>query len=633
MTDLAAADYAAPTRECDIVMKGGITSGVVYPHAVCELAQTYRFVQVGGTSAGAIAAAATAAAELGRGQGGFQELAALPAWLGGGRHLQELFQPQRATEGLFRMMLAALEHKRAKPLWVLLTGLRRFPLLPLLGALPGVALIVLAVLDGSGAAVPAAIVGGVLLAAIGAAAGLTVAVARRVTRAIPDNLYGLCSGNARRGDSRPALTPWLTGLIERCAGRVGDDGQLPATPLTFGHLDAEGGPKLAMMTTNLTNHTAHKLPWDSREYWFHPDEMRRLFPEHVVQHMLENPASLPQGAADQRDAELRREYLAPLCPLPAPEHLPVVVAARMSLSFPILLSAVPLYKIDFSLERNQKLSEVWRKWRSAGEQGERPSEHPTAGVCWFTDGGASSNFPVHFFDAPLPRRPTFAINLRPFHPDYKETKDERENVWMVSDAVGGQLAWWYELPKAGGVLDRRLVAFLGNIVRTMQNRVDDAQLRMPGVRDRVVHVSLSDTEGGMNLTMERETITALTERGREAGAKLVRRFDEDRAPGEPLSWRDHRWTRLRCAMPAVAELLGNVSEAFATQPSDGAPGYRDLLATGHGPPYKMTPAQRGTAGVAFERVVELRDDMEKAQEAFGAGRPQPPPGARMMPPD
>ena len=56
--DLAAADYGSPTRTCDIVMKGGITSGVVYPHAICELAKTYRFVQVGGTSAGAIAAAA-----------------------------------------------------------------------------------------------------------------------------------------------------------------------------------------------------------------------------------------------------------------------------------------------------------------------------------------------------------------------------------------------------------------------------------------------------------------------------------------------------------------------------------------------------------------------------------------------
>lgn len=48
--------------ECDLVMKGGITSGVVYPPAVLELATRYRFRSIGGSSAGAIAAALAAAA-------------------------------------------------------------------------------------------------------------------------------------------------------------------------------------------------------------------------------------------------------------------------------------------------------------------------------------------------------------------------------------------------------------------------------------------------------------------------------------------------------------------------------------------------------------------------------------------
>jgi Patatin-like phospholipase len=56
---------AQPDLECDIVMKGGITSGVIYPLAVCELAKTYRLHSLGGASAGAIAAAAAAAAEVG----------------------------------------------------------------------------------------------------------------------------------------------------------------------------------------------------------------------------------------------------------------------------------------------------------------------------------------------------------------------------------------------------------------------------------------------------------------------------------------------------------------------------------------------------------------------------------------
>jgi hypothetical protein len=42
-------------RYCDIVMKGGITSGVVYPLAALELAKDHRFRNIGGTSAGAIA--------------------------------------------------------------------------------------------------------------------------------------------------------------------------------------------------------------------------------------------------------------------------------------------------------------------------------------------------------------------------------------------------------------------------------------------------------------------------------------------------------------------------------------------------------------------------------------------------
>ena len=66
-SDFTADDFPGePELQCDIVMKGGITSGVVYPLAVCELATTYRLRSVGGASAGAIAAAAAVAAEMGR---------------------------------------------------------------------------------------------------------------------------------------------------------------------------------------------------------------------------------------------------------------------------------------------------------------------------------------------------------------------------------------------------------------------------------------------------------------------------------------------------------------------------------------------------------------------------------------
>ena len=45
-------------KECDVIMKGGVTSGVIYPKAILKLSERYRFRSIGGTSAGAIAAAA-----------------------------------------------------------------------------------------------------------------------------------------------------------------------------------------------------------------------------------------------------------------------------------------------------------------------------------------------------------------------------------------------------------------------------------------------------------------------------------------------------------------------------------------------------------------------------------------------
>ena len=68
--------------DCDLVMKGGITSGIVYPLAACELARQYRFRSIGGSSAGAIGAVLVAAAEHGRASGGFRKLAEIPIKLG-----------------------------------------------------------------------------------------------------------------------------------------------------------------------------------------------------------------------------------------------------------------------------------------------------------------------------------------------------------------------------------------------------------------------------------------------------------------------------------------------------------------------------------------------------------------------
>ena len=96
-------DTSPEDRFCDLVMKGGITSGIVYPLAIVDLCKHYRFHSIGGTSAGAIAAAATAAAEYRRRAGcmkGFQRLAGLPQELcetvkGPVGHVLGWFLPER----------------------------------------------------------------------------------------------------------------------------------------------------------------------------------------------------------------------------------------------------------------------------------------------------------------------------------------------------------------------------------------------------------------------------------------------------------------------------------------------------------------------------------------------------------
>ena len=99
-------------------MKGGVTSGVVYPPAICELAQHYHFRSIGGTSAGAIAAAVTAAAEYQRAH--VRQTCAdlncskeLPTRLGetdadGRSQLLRLFQPDPPCSRLFAVLVASL---------------------------------------------------------------------------------------------------------------------------------------------------------------------------------------------------------------------------------------------------------------------------------------------------------------------------------------------------------------------------------------------------------------------------------------------------------------------------------------------------------------------------------------------
>src|SRR3954451_2584417 len=128
VTSASAEKYAHPSLECDIVMKGGITSGVVYPKAATVLAPRYKFRKIGGRSAGAIAAAVVAAAEYnraGHAGGGFGKVEELPGVLGADGFMLELFRPDEKTRPLFEALTGFMKYW--KPLAVL-NLFRWFPL-------------------------------------------------------------------------------------------------------------------------------------------------------------------------------------------------------------------------------------------------------------------------------------------------------------------------------------------------------------------------------------------------------------------------------------------------------------------------------------------------------------------------
>ena len=613
-------DYSRPTRACDVVMRGGITSGVVYPHALCELARTYRFASVGGTSAGAIAAAGAAAAEYGRERGGFAKLAVLPEWIGGNGNMLSLFQPQPVTRPFYRLFTAGLGRKGlGKWLRIGAAALRSFPLTALAGLLPGVALAVLAAWTGSGALAVCAVLAGVVLAVLGLALALGLRLAAGLPRALGRNGFGMCSGMSTDG-APPALTPWLADLIDDLAGKDGDG------PLTFGDL-RERGIDLQMMTTNVTHRRPQRMPWSNRELFFDPEELRRVFPERVVSWMEEHPPPLGAGRRAERVRRLF-EALAPLRPFPAPDDLPVVVASRMSLSFPLLISAVPLRALDMTLSETRDAVD-------AVENGHATTHPLLAEVCWFSDGGIASNFPVHFFDAPLPTRPTFAIDLDGFHPDHPRGADEGLNIYLPKSNAGGLLDSWHRLDDKPGLSS--LVGFVSGIVRTMQNHVDSGLAQQPGYRDRIVHVHTAPDEGGLNLTMPPRVIESLTLRGQAAGRALVRRFAETPGTDDGLSWDNHRWVRYRSALAAIAEQLERLGRAWRADPEAGDRSFRELVDRGDdvGPAgYRLrSQAQRSLALSLTELLAEVGERSEEAETGVGDGAPRPAPIARIVPRD
>jgi predicted acylesterase/phospholipase RssA len=608
-------------RNCDIVMKGGITSGIVYPAAVAEIAKTFVFKNVGGTSAGAIAAALTAAAERRRAkdgsQAGFDDLGAVPDWLAADQHLFGLFAPSKSTRALFRTVVGIFARPRFAPAlldkWLGLIW--AFPLAAAIGAAPGA--VFLYVLLRSNPR-PLDLAGGVILAVLTAVGGgsiaFSIALGRDMLGKLPANAFGLVKGLDDADPSNATtLSSWLTKQLESIAG-------LPVseTPLTFGMLwDAKRDPaapgldakpdepdvNLEMVATSVTWGRPYKFPVTARTLFFDPGELRTFFPEHVIAWMVAR-ARRPD---DEREARHFAAYGPTRLPLPPAADLPVIVATRMSLAFPVLLSAVPLYTFAGGVQTVDGT--------------------PVLERCWFSDGGISSNFPVTLFDSALPRWPTFAIDLEPFPPGRARDADERRNVSLPQTDNEGRQPSFTRFTALSG--------FVMSVMNAMQNWNDTTQSVLPGYRDRIVTVFLDDDEGGLNLDMPVAVLQRLKARGTAAGALLAERFTAPSVltPGPgAMGWENHRWLRFRTAMGALQTYLAGFARGAANPVAPDVT-YDALVNATDGTPahqYPLPDEARAAIAKLVDTAAELGRELQN-MPGVQSDLPQPSPQLVLRP--
>lgn len=640
-----AENNASKALECDVIMKGGITSGVIYPAALDEFMETYRLRQLGGASAGAIGAAFGAAAEFGRKAGGRERLRAVPEQLKGGALLR-MFQPSKGTRVLFDVLTAVVAKDavgaplptRRRIALALGHVALRFWWLTAICALSLAAWIIAGAFRG-GPLAWVLIATALIVLPVTWVTAVVLLLVRRIGHDVPDNNFGICTGLQLPASPHKGFTDWLTDTIDDLAGRpVGNRDD----PLTFADLKRSGNDDdpdvderpitLRLMTSCLSYTRPYEMPLGSLGYFYEESAWKKLFPARVMSylsrvrtpppkvkeaewmweariaagahspHRDRDPSSgeiaqrvsgvtetkelSAERAARRRGQEFARgtfearanrlaEPRTPhprLKPLPAGLSLPIIVAVRMSMSFPGLISAIPLWVVKQDSARTSLAQDIF----NAGDEELARDIGLDFEHLWFSDGGLCSNFPIHLFDAPLPKRPTFAINLDQFSNDDDRNPDEdwdfqdtanvarevKQNYIYPRDNYGGLFPTYHPI-RQGGL--RTVGGFATLMLTTSRTWHDNYVLTAPGYRDRIVRVHQTRGEGGINLSMSDATIDRLVERGRFAARSLATQFTSPRSfhDGRFTGWDNHRWYRYRSLIGTLPTFLKKFREGYA----------------------------------------------------------------------
>lgn len=574
-------------KDCDLIMKGGLTSGVVYPLAISELSKEYRFVNIGGTSAGAIGAVIAAAAEYRRqaspnhdSPAGFNDITKIPDELG--TSLKDLFVPTPELKPLFDILIDLTEADEGKSMGGVfcLSAIKHYRKTSFTVAMITlIAVIASSITLNFGWAAFSFLAGVVALIFI-----LTLNISKAAKEHLPQNHFGLCTGtelatpkhedlggwikNLFSGASAPRkiapFTDWMSDKIDQTA--FGDFIKNRSAPLLIKDL-REHGIEIASMTTDLSTHRPYQLPLEAADHCFSEAEFRRLFPPKIMDYLLK--------------AGVKEDNIIPgeptdLYSLPIGDDMPVLLVARLSLSFPGLISAVPLYRRDRNLKDEKTDLNPYVK-------------------CIFSDGGISSNFPVHFFDSLLPSRPTFGINLSQYSEDRHGNK--RVNLPDKPRLISG-----LPISHVEG-----LGGFFSSILNTAKDWQDTLQGLLPGYAERIVEIRLDpQNEGGLNLSMGPKTIKKLTGFGETAAKTLINDFN----------FSEHSYRRAISSVPFLEDSMVQYSKVYGDKNWTGQNGenWKDIFETYDPQHYKIGSAtwrKRNLHEVAKEFHAIGKDALER----------------------
>jgi hypothetical protein len=396
------------------------------------------------------------------------------------------------------------------------------------------------------------------------------------------NGYGLCTGMAngnpigRRESGSdgaaplPPLSVWLHEQIQLAAGRGPED-----PPLTFAELHRAKPAKclepfadrpgfrsidFRAITTSVSLARPYELPLTTDRFAFRPEELGRLLPQSVMEYLVRgwDPTGERSMGSSRRSRDGRT------LPMPPGDEWPIVLAARMSLSFPGLLTMVPLHDKDYDAPKPEGQVE------------------PDFRRIWFSDGGITSNFPVDRFDSVMPRWPTLGINLMydsgnagPRRTSGRSRFNDRVFLPHLDSNASPQILYSWEpeeLPtsaafRAQSVLGSAFGWFMA-MFRSAQVWHDNSFVQMRSSRERVAEVWLTESEGGLNLNMESEVLEGLIRRGDAAARELIERYADLGGPcerGRAVSvdtWDGYRWVRLRVTAAALSEQLDSFARGF-----------------------------------------------------------------------